>query len=64
VKGGGGRERQLERERETEAERVREKVHLIQMKIQRGICAGGVYICACVFKRETECDTAHQNLSA
>ncbi len=60
--GGGGRERQLERERETEAETVRETAHRTQMKIQRGICARGVYVY--MSKRKTQCDTMHQDLSA
>lgn len=45
AKSGRGRERQPGKERETEDERMRETVHLIWMKTQRDICAGGMYMC-------------------
>lgn len=41
-------ERESDSWRERQRQRVRGTVHLIQMKIQRGMCAGGVYVYACV----------------
>lgn len=49
---GKGWQRERATAGEKERQRVRETVHLIQMKIQRGITAGGMYIFECVVKRD------------
>lgn len=50
VKGGRGRERATAGERERER---RETVDLIRIKIQRDMCARGVYMCMCFKERQS-----------